>query len=224
VGTGRTWVRAVFISSADGAAQGSDRASGSLSGPADRRVFALQRSLCDAVLVGAGTARVEGYRPVKPSEVDRGLRRRLGLAPVPTIAVVSRSMSLDTGLLEPGEAATIVVTTDDAPTAGLAGVGTDARLIRAGSGDVDIAAALDELARLGFRRVLCEGGPTLMAQVVAAGRLDDLCLTLAPLLVAGDQRRILQGPDLDPPHRLSLAHLLEADGALFARYLIERAP
>lgn len=215
-----TWVRAIFVSSADGAAQGADQASASLSSPGDRRVFALQRSLCDVVLVGAGTARVEGYRPVQASEVDDTVRRRLGLAPVPTIAVVSRSLSLDAGLFEAAQATTIVVTTTDAPEPAAAAIGTRAHLLRAGSGDVDIAEALGELARLGHRRVLCEGGPTLLAQVVAAGRLDDLCLTLAPLLVAGDHRRIMRGPALDPSRPLSLAHLLEEEGALFARYLV----
>ncbi|MDP9319073.1 MAG: dihydrofolate reductase family protein, partial [Actinomycetota bacterium] len=184
-----TWLRAIFISSMDGATQGADHASGSLSGTGDRRVFALQRSLCDVILVGAGTARVEGYRPVKPSEVDLSLRQRLGLAPVPAIAVVSRSLSLDPGLLESGQAVTIVVTTEDAPARAIDDIGTRAQVIRAGAGDVDIAAALDALAALGLRRMLCEGGPTLMAQLVAADRLDDLCLTMAPLLVAGDRRR-----------------------------------
>lgn len=96
-------------------------------------------------------------------------------------------------------------------------------MLQVGSRAVDIAQALDELARLGLQRVLCEGGPTLLAQVVAAGRLDDLCLTVAPLLLAGDRRRIMQGPDLDPPQLLTLAHLLEEEGALFARYLLDRA-
>lgn len=111
----KTWVRAIFISSADGAAEGADGASASLSNPGDRRVFALQRSLRDVVLVGAGTARTEGYRPVQASEVEGGLRRRLGLAPVPAIAVVSRSLSLDVGLLEDAHATTIVVTTTECP-------------------------------------------------------------------------------------------------------------
>jgi len=167
----RPWTRAIFISSADGSAQGADGASASLSSPGDRRVFSLQRSLCDVVLVGAGTARVEGYRPVQPSEVAAGLRRRLGLGPVPALAVVSRSLRLDPRLLEPGAAETIVVTTQDASAdavAELAGV----KVIQAGFGALDIAAVLRELARLGHHRVLCEGGPTLLAQVVAGRGLD----------------------------------------------------
>ncbi len=217
----RPWTRAIFISSADGSAQGADGASGSLSSPGDRRVFSLQRSLCDVVLVGAGTARVEGYRPVQPSEVDAGLRRRLGLAPVPALAVVSRSLQLDPRLLEPGAAETIVVTTQDA-SADAVGELAGVKVIQAGFGALDIAAVLRELARLGHHRVLCEGGPTLLAQVVAARGLDDLCLTTAPLLVGGAAPRILHGPELVPAPPLRLTHLLEEGGSLFTRYLVAR--
>ncbi len=217
-----SWVRAVFIATADGAAQGGDLASASLSGPGDRRIFGFQRSLCDVVLVGAGTARVERYRPVHPSEVDSDLRRRLGLAPVPAIAVVSRSLTFDAELLG-GEAPTIVVTTEDAPEPAVADLAGRAEVVRSGVGDVDLAGALDALALSGHRRVLCEGGPTLLAQLVAAGRLDDLCLTIAPMLVAGDRHRILRGPGLDPVRRLRLTHLLQDDDELFARYLVDRS-
>ncbi len=220
----RGWVRAIFISSVDGSAQGPDGASASLSSPGDRRVFGLQRSLCDVVLVGAGTARVEGYRPVEPSEVDIELRRRLGLADTPPIAVVTRSLTLDPALLGTAHAATLVITTDDAPVSSVSDtLGAD-RLIRAGVGVVDLGTALDELSRRGHHRVLCEGGPTLLSHIVAAGRLDDLCLTTSPLLVGGERRGILQGPALDPAPRLSLAHLLEEDGSLFGRYLVDRRP
>lgn len=217
-----SWVRAIFVAAADGAAQGGDLASASLSGPGDRRIFGLQRSLCDAVLVGAGTARVEGYRPVRPSEVDLDLRRRLGLAPVPAIAVVSRSLTFDPILLG-GPAPTIVVTTEDAREPAVADLAGRAEVVRSGIGDVDLAGALDTLAGLGHRRVLCEGGPTLLAQLVAADRLDDLCLTIAPMLVAGDRQRILRGPDLMPVRRLRLAHLLQDEDEIFVRYLVDRA-
>ena len=219
---GHRWLRANFVSSVDGAAQGTDSRSGTLSSPADQQVFALQRSLCDVIVVGAGTARVEGYRPVLRSEVDVELRERLGLAPVPTIAVVSQSLTLDPALLVGGEAPTIVVTSAAAPTEALAAMTGQTRVIVAGEATVDIAAALAELALLGHERVLCEGGPTLLGQVVAADCLDDLCLTVAPLLLGGDRRRIQHGPDLLPPRRLTVAHLLDEDGVLFARYLVDR--
>jgi riboflavin biosynthesis pyrimidine reductase len=65
--------------------------------------------------------------------------------------------------------------------------------------------------------VLCEGGPSLLGDVAAAGRLDELCLTISPQLVGGDGPRVAHGPDLDVD--LSPASLLEADGVLLARYV-----
>lgn len=217
------WVRANFVSSLDGAAQGPDYRSGSLSSAADQHVFALQRTLCDLVLVGATTTRVEGYRPVRRAEVDVALRARLGLAPVPTIAVVSRSLSLHPGLLDGGEAPTVVVTCATAPADVVESLRARVPVLVCGDTDVDVGQALAQLVRLGHRRVLCEGGPSLLAHVVAQGCLDDLCLTFAPELVGGDRRRILHGPELSPTVELGLAHLLEEQGHLFARYSVERA-
>ena len=88
----------------------------------------------------------------------------------------------------------------------------------AGDAAVDLAAALDTLTERGLGRVLCEGGPSLLAAVAAAGRLDELCLTLAPQLVGGDGPRVLNGPDLGVS--LSLAHLLEQDSVLLTRYVV----
>jgi riboflavin biosynthesis pyrimidine reductase len=87
----------------------------------------------------------------------------------------------------------------------------------AGEDDVDLAAALDSLAARGLRRVLCEGGPSLLADVAAAGRLDELCVTFSPQLVGGDGPRILHGTELDVV--LQPALLLEQDGMLLARYV-----
>jgi riboflavin biosynthesis pyrimidine reductase len=92
-----------------------------------------------------------------------------------------------------------------------------ADVLVAGAGRVDLPAALDALAARGLGRVLCEGGPSLLAGLVAAGRLDELCLTVSPQLVAGDGPRILTGAEIDA--RFSLGHLLEADSVLFARYV-----
>ncbi len=214
----RRWVRANFVTTLDGAAQGSDDKSGSLSSDADKRVFAMLRSLCDVVLVGANTARVEGYQPVLETEVDGSLRTRLGLASVPALAVVSRSLMVDDVLLGGGAAPTILVTTQSAPPTLRAKAESVAPVIVTGESEVDIPAALDELVGQGYQRILCEGGPSLMRALVSSGQLDELCLTLTPELAGGERRRILHGDDVKPPIHLTLRHLLEFDGQLFCRY------
>jgi riboflavin biosynthesis pyrimidine reductase len=217
-GGDRPWVRANFVSSLDGAAQGPDQKSGSLSGAADQLVFALLRTLSDAVIAGANTTRVEGYQPVRPHEVDGRLRSALGLAPVPAIAVVSRSLDLDPELLRGGDSPTLVVTTASAPASVRERLERSLPVIVAGSESVDLAVAVEELAGLGYTRLLCEGGPSLMRALVAADALDELCLTIAPLLVAGGGLRITQGDSIRPPRGMQLRHLLESDSVLFARY------
>ncbi len=213
-----SWVRANFVATIDGAVQGPDLRSGSLSPGADQRLFALLRSLCDLVLVGAGTTRAEGYRPVQADEVDGDLRAALGLAPVPTIAVVSRSLALTDDLLRGGAAPTIVITCASAPQPAVVGARRHCQVIVAGDEQVDLGAALERLNAMGFRRVLCEGGPHLMHELVASGLCDELCLTLVPLVESGDRLRLAAGPVLNPPTRMTLWQVLEDEGALYLDY------
>ncbi len=214
----RRWVRANFVSTLDGAAQGDDNKSGTLSSRADRRLVGLLRSLCDVIIVGAGTARAEGYQPVQPSEARTAIRTAQGLAPLPPIAIVSRSLELDPQLLAGGRAPTIVLTTQAAPSHLRSRIAEHAPVIVAGELDVDFAVALEVLAGQGYQRMLCEGGPRIMRELVASCCLDELCLTLTPLLTAGDRLRITHGAAIQPARQMQLRHLLEADGMLFARY------
>jgi riboflavin biosynthesis pyrimidine reductase len=214
----RTWVRANFVSTLDGAVQGPDDKAGSISDHADRRVFALLRSLCDVVVVGAGTARAEGYAPVKPHEVDTELRQRLGLAAVPSIAVVSHTVDVTEELLCGGEAPTVLFTTASAPAARVADARAVADVVVAGEEAIDPGLVVEELSARGLQRILLEGGPQLMRTFVAADRCDELCLTVSGLLVGGDRHRLLRGGAVDPPRALQLRHLLEEDGTLFCRY------
>jgi riboflavin biosynthesis pyrimidine reductase len=212
------WLRANFVSSLDGAAQGSDNRSGTLSSRADRRIFGLLRSLADVIVVGAGTARSEGYLPVAASEARTALRNELGLAASPSIAVISRSLRIDVGLLRGGLAPTLVVTTESAPVERREEIGSLASVLVAGDTDVDIALAKELLISRGFSRMLCEGGPSLMRDLVASSAVDELCLTITPLVMAGDRLRMTQGPVLDPPGNFVLRHLLEDESSLFCRY------
>ncbi len=222
---GRQHVRAVMVASADGAAQAEGRAGG-LSGPADVRLFAVLRSHADVLLVGASTVRAEHYGGDRPAPDRRAWRTDRGLAEVPPIAVVTGSCALDPSgpLFTDSLVRPLVLTCHAAPPERVAALAGVADVVTAGDETVDVAAALDALAEQGMRRVSCEGGPTLLAQVAAAGRLDELTLTVSPLLLAGPAVRILHGPLLRVPAHLRLAQVLEDDGFLFLRYLSESRP
>lgn len=216
---GHQHVRAVMVASADGAAQADGR-SGGLSEQADRTLFGALRAHAEVILVGATTARAERYRGVRLPEPRLAWRQAHGIASVPAIAVVTQGAGLDLAgpLFADTLARPIVVTQSGVPARLCAQLGEVADLIVAGDGQVDIARALDALAERGLRRVSCEGGPRLLAHVAAAGRLDELCLTVSPVLLAGPATRILVGGVLDPPRELALAQVLEDHGSLFLRY------
>jgi riboflavin biosynthesis pyrimidine reductase len=220
------WVRATMVTSVDGAAS-LDGRSGELSGGADRTVFKVLRSLADVILAGAATARAERYHPVRDSEVWAGLRQ--GRAPAPPIAVITRELSLpaDDRLLTqaPGQARTVVLTTERAPAARRAAVARHADVVVAGRDSVSPAGAVAALAQRGLRRIQVEGGPSLLGQFVAAGLLDELCVTVSPVLEGGRAGRIVAAPPAvptggyGPGTGLSLAHVLVDHGFLFCRYL-----
>ena len=217
--SGRPAVRLNMISSVDGAAVLAGR-SGPLGGVADRNLFATLRSLASVILVGAGTMRVEGYGPVRLGDVARARRLSDGMAPVPPIAVVTRSCHLpwEAPFFTEAESRPVVVTAAAAPQENLDRAASVADVIVAGDLEVDLARAVEALGQRGYSDVLAEGGPRIAAQLSAALLVDELCLTLSPMLTGGDARRILDGPALSPPTTLGLDLVLEADEYLFLRY------
>jgi riboflavin biosynthesis pyrimidine reductase len=221
--TGRPWVRANMVTSADGAATIRGRSAG-LSSEADRNLFALLRTLCDVILVGAGTARAERYAAVRPEELRPGLRD--GQAPVPAIAVVTRRISLDlsspllTAAL-PG-ARTILITTEQAPAELRSKARRNADVIVAGEDTADLGLAVQALADRGYRRILAEGGPQLLGELAATELLDELCLTISPLVASGGASRIAVGTNAVQSGQLALQHVLEEEGHLFCRYTRRR--
>jgi 5-amino-6-(5-phosphoribosylamino)uracil reductase len=203
-------VRVNFVSSADGAVTVDGR-SGGLGTDADRRVFGLLRQLADVVLVGAGTVRTEDYRGAR--------RPTRGRDTPPPIAVVTGSAELDptSRLFTDTAVPPIVLTLDSAPSQRrerLAAAGADVVALERLSPDL----LLRELAARGLHRVLCEGGPALHGALIAADAVDELCLTLSPLLAGGSSGRIAHGPADSPPRPLALVGALQADGALLLHY------
>jgi riboflavin biosynthesis pyrimidine reductase len=219
------WLRANMVATADGAASLNGLTQG-ISSDTDRRVFALLRTLCDVILVGASTVREEKYKPARPQELWSHLREGRPTT-TPPIAVVSRRLDLDPDspliTAAPPHARTIVITTASAPEARRGLVARFAEVIIAGQDTVDLTTAVDELSKRGHRRMLAEGGPRLLAQLAEAGLLDELCLTIGPLMAGPGAPRIVAGtPGTGPvatPLPLTLAHVLEDDGFLLCRYI-----
>ncbi|MFI7589195.1 dihydrofolate reductase family protein [Spongisporangium articulatum] len=219
----RGWVRANMVSTLDGSATGADGRSGTINAPADTAVFGVLRALADVILVGAGTVRAEGYGPPEARAAFADRRAAAGQAPAACLAVVTRSGDGLKPELFTGPNPSLVVTTADADLPALRGLAGPDRVIVAGDGgELDLADAVQVLASRGLGRVLLEGGPTLLARAMAAGRVEELCLTWSPLLVGGDGPRIAHGPGF--VHQARLAHLIHADGLLLGRWLVHDQP
>jgi riboflavin-specific deaminase-like protein len=234
-GGGRPHVVLNMACTADGRATVGGR-SGPIGNRADRELFHGLRTAVDAVLVGAGTVRAERYHALVRQESHRRLRRARGLAEEPLACIVSASLALppDIPLLADPAARVAILTSSTAelpPSAArVEYVRTDVRTppTRDGRpGPLDLPAALTELRkRLGVRTVLCEGGPHLNAQLLAAGLVDELFLCFAPKLAGGDggeQLRILSGPEFDPPVELELLSALASESNLLLRYRVRGA-
>ncbi|CAJ1505749.1 pyrimidine reductase family protein [[Mycobacterium] burgundiense] len=219
----RCWVRSNFIASIDGAATAEGK-SGGLGAAGDRVLFALMRQLADVIVVGAGTVRVENYGGAQMSVGARQARQARGQAEVPPIAIVTGTGALerDMKVFTHSEVVPLVLTSATALESTRTRLGAAAEVIDCSTSDktaVDVAMVLAALADRGHLRVLTEGGPRLHGSFIEAKLLDELCLTVAPVLVGGHAPRITTG--LAPVQTdLRRAHLLaDDDGYLYARYV-----
>jgi len=195
----RPWLRTNFVTTLDGAAHDVSGVTASLGGDTDTELFAYLRSIADVVLVGAGTARIENYGP---------------RSPVP-IAIASRRLDIPERLQAPG---VVVVTTTDAPAERvdeLAAAGVE--IIAHGDVAVDWPRVLASFAARGWLKINCEGGPSLHGELISNGLVDDLCLTIAPVLTAGDATRIAHSR-LPVAEDMRLAHVVPVGDVLFTRW------
>lgn len=219
----RCWVRANMISSLDGGAT-DDGKSGGLAGPGDRAVFMRMREEADVILVGASTVRTENYSGAQMSLAQRQARQARGQAEVPPVAVITHRAEFDhdAKLFTRTEVPPLILTARDTVAEARQRFGELAEVIDASgpeSGDVDPTAVLEALDSRGLRRVLTEGGPSLLGMFIARDLLDELCVTIAPVLVGGDAGRIVTGPGHGHTV-MRRSHVLSDDeGYLYTRYV-----
>ena len=216
----RPWLMVNMIASIDGAISVDDR-SGGLGGPADRRVFRTLRELPDVILVGASTVRTEGYGPVRLDQHAMARRRARGQSDTPRLVIVSGSLGLDTAAaVFAASSPPLVVTTACADDRRRGALEEVAEVMTAGATRVSMREMLGQLHDAGVRTVLCEGGPTVNAQLLDDDLVDEWCQTFSPLLVGGDAGRAAMG-DASPgrtPSRFRVRRLLEDDDMLLVDY------
>jgi 5-amino-6-(5-phosphoribosylamino)uracil reductase len=230
-GRQRPYLLLNMVATLDGRATLGGR-SGPISDDADRALFHGLRSVVDAVMAGAQTVRAERYGPIVRDPDTRRARRERGLREQPLACVVSAGLGFppDLPLLRDPESEVAFLTPS---RASLPVTAARVEYVRArrDDGALDLPAALSELHdRLHVRTLLCEGGPHLNAELLCAGLVDELFLSVSPLLAGedpADERRpplrILAGSDFDPPLALELLSVLEHDSHLFLRYRLRDA-
>ena len=218
--THECWVTGHMVTGLDGTASAGGRV-GSLSTAPDQALFRRLRQIADVVLVGAETVRREGYGPVRLSEEAQEQRRSQGRSSTPPLAVVSRSLAFDWSSRAfadaPEGARTHVITSASADPQRRAEAEQVATVVVAGEDRVEPVAALRALAGLGHRVVLCEGGPTWLGEVVAADRLDELCLSVSPVM-GGDPLPVSVTPPGAGLAEFELMGVMAEDDTLFLRY------
>jgi riboflavin biosynthesis pyrimidine reductase len=209
-----------MISTVDGRA-GLDGTSSALGDAADLEMLLELRTLADAVLIGPGTLHAEGYDRLVRAEERRARRRAAGLAEDPVAVIISRALNVDwgAGLFAAAEQPVLVYTGADGEPPP---VEAPVEIVRLRE-EVTPAAMMADLRRRGVRALLCEGGPTLNRALLGAGLLDELFLTVAPLLTADPAEPSIVGPGrLEPPAPLALQWVLRHGDELFLRYALAR--
>lgn len=212
----RPWIMANFVSTIDGATV-VDGGSTAINDDDDMKMFGALRAAADFILVGAGTIRAENYGPTNLDQRRREARLAAGLEETPHLVVVSRSLDLDPDervFSDPDNRVT-VLTDESAPEDRFGTLSEVADVVRLKSTGADDLVHYMRLAHV----VLCEGGATLMGQFVAARLIDEMALTVAPMLVAGVSNRVAHGAEARPPIDMRLDNVLYGDRSLFLRYL-----
>ena len=212
------YVRAMMVTTLDGAAAGPDGLSGSISSSVDKAVFNAVRRLADAVLVGAGTIRAEGYGPMKAKPEDAVRRAAEGQAPAPVLTIVSGSLDLewDGELFKDSTMRPLVITGSTADPDAVERAGKHCDVVVTDDESVGARTVLEVLERRGLRRIVCEGGPTLLESMVVAGLLDEADITISPMFAGTARTPRTSG--LDETAGFELQHVLHAESFLMARY------
>ena len=218
--TKRPWVTLNMISSINGVATSSGL-SGELGSKGDKLIFNSLRASADFILLGAGTAKAEKYGMPNISEDAQIRRTSRGQTDIPRLVIISKRLEFDDDLkflnaLNDGASATpIIYTTQNAPAKNKTWLSERAEIREAGKENIDLAEVISDLKG---KIILVEGGPTLNGHLLEADLIDELCLTLSPMIVNENGPHIISG-DLKQPKNMKLIQVLaDEDSMLYLRF------
>jgi len=221
-----TGVRANMVASVDGRATVGGRV-GALTGPADQELLVALRGWCDVLLVGSGTVRAEGYGVIDLPEEIVAIRERRGQTRLPVVAILTASLDLDPSLplfAEAGpDSRPWLITVAGSDRARLDPYAHIVEVAAGPDGRPSVEAALEALRAAGLRRVLSEGGPTVLGHLLGQGLVDELFVTVSPVVVGGEGIRIVHVPEYEKPVELTLRDVLSGVSEVFLRYSVGTA-
>ncbi len=212
----RPWVMLNMVESVDGATAVKGGAS-ALNDADDRALFLALRAVTDVVLNGAETVRSENLGPIRLDDEMMRFRRGAGLSGEPRMVILTRSLSLDPSqrVFSDQGRRPAIITGIDADPGRVAKLEEVADIIQIEELDgTGIVGALGDASV-----ILCEGGPTVNSQLIAAGTVDEVNLTVSPLLALGQSKRVAFGEPLESPTKLRLDRTLVGDQSLFLRFV-----
>ena len=223
----RPWVLLNMVNSVDGFISVEGRAGG-LSGPADKNIYQIIRGLADIILVGAGTVRTENYKAPKIPEGDLAkFRESRGQEKRPRLAVVSGELDLDPGMglfaerhLE--DKPPLIYTKSESLKKKASQFTSSAEIVDFPEKELNVSRVVEDLLNKDAKIVVCEGGPNLNAHLLAAGIIDEFCLSVSPRAVGGEDPAVFLTQPVDSPTELSLDRILVEEEFLFCRYLTIR--
>ena len=223
----RPWILLNMVNSVEGFISFEGKAAG-LSGPADKNIYQIIRGLADIILVGAGTIRTENYKaPRTPEGTLAEFRESRNQEKRPRIAVISGELNLDPemGLFaenHPEDKPPLIYSKNASLEKNGSLFSSSAEVIGFQEDELNILKIVENLSKQKAKIVVCEGGPSLNAHLLAADVIDEFCLSISPRAVGGEISAPLLEQPVDSPTALSLDRIILEDEFLFCRYLTVR--
>jgi len=219
----KPWIRANMVQTLDGGVTDQNQETSALSTAADKQIFRHLRQLSEVILIGTKTAQSAPYLDFKINEHNQELRKRFRLTKKPRLAIVSNELNFTKSWLKSrvDEAQPIIYTSQSHEGATRQFVGL-AEFVFCGQKSVDLKSVKQDLIRRSFKRILCEGGPTLLHSLLDADLIDELDLSVvAQFAQATEKTSLIKGAAFKIPLHFKPLHVLQENQTIFVRYLTE---